>query len=159
MKNETVEALAKTGIKITPPTYLQKKIDIAKDFVNLHKEFDIPYGGSDDGFADIYVSLWQGYFGETRIVDELTGEFEIEIPGHQTASGNAKLFNFIDPDYFQNRLYEFAYFDGAKSEGFTDSQILDSLEDGEVLDGISEIDAEEMYHCLTQLIKIKSQPN
>ena len=129
MKNETVEALAKTGIKITPPTYLQKKIDIAKDFVNLHKEFDIPYGGSDDGFADIYVSLWQGYFGETRIVDELTGEFEIEIPGHQTASGNAKLFNFIDPDYFQNRLYEFAYFDGAKSEGFTDSQILDSLED------------------------------
>ena len=33
------------------------KIKIAKDFVALHKEFDIPLGGGDDGFADIYVSL------------------------------------------------------------------------------------------------------
>ena len=143
MKNETVEALAKTGIKITPPTYLQKTIDIAKDFVELHKEFDIPCGGGDNGFADIYVSLELGYFGETRLVDELTGEFEIEIPAHQTTSGNPIVFNFLQPDFFEHLLHKF----------------FDSLEDGEVLDGISEIDAKEMYHCLTQLIKIKSQPN
>ena len=130
------------------------KVNIAKDFVALHKEFDIPLGGGDDGFADIYVSLEQEYFGTTELVDELTGEFEIEIPGHQTTSGNAVLFNFIDLDYFENRLYEFAFFTEAKSEGFTDAQILDSLEDGEVLDGISEDDAEEMHHCLTQLIKL-----
>jgi len=156
MKTETIEALAKTGITITPPTHLQKKIDIARDFVSLHKEFDIPRGGGDDGFADIYVSLEQEYFGETRLVDKLTGEFEIEIPGHQTTSGNAILFNFIEPDFFETRLYEFAYFDWAKSEGFTDLEILDSLEDGEVLDGISEIDAEEMHHYLSQLIAAKN---
>ena len=155
MKTETIEALAKTGITITPPTHLQKKIDIARDFVSLHKEFDIPRGGGDDGFADIYISLEQEYFGETRLVDKLTGEYEIEISSHDSRSGNSVLFNFIEPDFFRNRLYEFAYFDLAKSEGFTDSEILDSLEDGEVLDGISEIDAEEMHHYLTQLIAAK----
>tara|TARA_R110000764_G_scaffold45589_3_gene102297 strand:+ start:629 stop:1051 length:423 start_codon:yes stop_codon:yes gene_type:complete len=130
------------------------KVNIAKDFVALHKEFDIPLGGGDDGFADIYVSLEQEYFGTTELVDELTGEFEIEIPGHQTTSGNSILFNFIEPDFFENRLSEFFYFEQAKLLGFTDSEILDSLEDGEVLDGISEDDAEEMHHCLTQLIKL-----
>ena len=102
MENEIIEAFAKTGITITPPTHLQKKIDIARDFVSLHKEFYIPRGGGDVGFADIYISLEQEYFGETRLVDELAGEFEIEIPGHQTTSGNSVLFNFIEPDFFEN---------------------------------------------------------
>ena len=143
MKTETIEALAKTGITITPPTHLQKKIDIARDFVSLHKEFDIPPGEGYDLFSYIYANLEQEYFGETRLVDKLTGEFEIEIPGHQTTSGKPILFNFVEPDFFENRLYEFA------------NWILDSIHNGEALDGISQDDADEMHYYLTQLIAAK----
>ena len=102
MKTETIEALAKTGKTITPPTHRQKKIDIAKDFVSLHKGFDIPRGGDDDDFAYIYVCLELDYFGETRLVDKLTGEYEIEISSHDSRSGNSVLFNFIvyDVNFF-----------------------------------------------------------
>ena len=133
-------------------THRQRKIDIAKDFVSLHKGFDIPRGGDDDDFAYIYVCLEQDYFGETRLVDKLTGEYEIEISSHDSRSGNSVLFSFNEPDFFKNRLSEFFYFEQAKLLGFANSEILDSLEDGEVLDSISEIDAEEMHYCLTQLI-------
>ena len=73
----------------------------------------------------------------------------------EPSTGPALTFEeLFGPDYFENRLNQFDFFTEAKSEGFTDAQILDSLEDGEVLDGISEDDAEEMHHCLTQLIKL-----
>ena len=136
---------------------MKTKVEIANNFILSHKEIEewAPFHLSGDAKLEhIFNNILQGLYGECREVDDLlrSGEYEIEISSHDSRSGNSVLFNFIEPDFFKNRLSEFAYFDWAKSQGFTNSEILNSLEDGEVLNGISEIDAEEMHYCLTQLI-------
>lgn len=150
MDTKIIEALAKTGIIITPTTHLQAKIDIAKEYVALHTEFDVPHKGADSGFEDVYNSLYQCYYGEARLVDDQTGEYEIEIGSHETKSGNPVLFTFIDPDHLEN-LYP--HIIEMKSEGFTTLQILDGLQDGAVLSfyGISQDEAEDMHSYLKNL--------
>ena len=99
MDIETIELLAESGITIVPDCHRAEKIAIAQEYVDLHKEFDIPLGGGDEGLADIFESLYRCHFGEARLIDCDTGEYEVEIGSHETKSGNPILFNFIDPEH------------------------------------------------------------
>ena len=73
---------------------IRKKEEIAKEFVGFHKVFEMP---AIAGYAKVYSNLEGGVYGETRLIDEDTGEFEIEIPGSETVSGNPTVFNFFEP--------------------------------------------------------------
>jgi hypothetical protein len=123
------------------------KIDIAKEYVALHKEFDIPVGLADDAYHRIYNNLYGALYGAVELLDDETGEYEVEISLHDTATGKPILFNFIDPDYTEN-LWPFIT--EMKSEGFTHNQIIDALEDGAVLAAyeLSQDEAEEMHNYL-----------
>ena len=84
------------------------KIEIAKAFVDSHKDADIdnwqPMNLNDDAkLESIYNNMVGGVYGECRdnaeygedgeIVTE-ADEFEIEIASHESASGNPVLFDF-----------------------------------------------------------------
>ena len=129
----------------------QLKIDIAKEYVALHKEFDVPHDGSDDAYHRIYHNIYGCLYGSVELTDEETGEYEVEISSLDTKTGNPILFNFIDPDY--KAYTQFPFITEMKSEGFTHKQIIDALEDGAVLDAydLSKDEAEEMHSHLKQL--------
>jgi|TARA_R110000764_G_scaffold19843_2_gene51649 glycine cleavage system protein P-like pyridoxal-binding family len=99
MNAKLIELFAKTGITILPVSNLEQKIDIARDYVDLHKEFYIPLGGGDEGLADVFNGIFLCHFGEARLIDSDLGEYELEISSHETKSGNPVLFTFIDPDH------------------------------------------------------------
>ena len=146
MDTKIIEALAKTGIIITPITNLQAKINIAKEYIALHKEFYIPLGGGDDGLADIFNGIFLCHFGEARLIDSDLGEYEIEVGSNETKSGNSVLFTFVDPDH----TAPYPFIADMKDEGFTNLQILAALEDGAVLSShdISQEEAEDMHSHL-----------
>jgi hypothetical protein len=125
---------------------LEKKTEIARDYVGLHKEFDT----DGTAFETIYSNLFGCLYGAVELIDEETGEHQVEISSLETNSGNSVLFTFIDPDYAGNR---FPFVSEMKSEGFTNLDILLGLEDGEVLRmyDISEDEAEEMHSYLQNL--------
>ena len=78
---------------------VQSKIDIAKEYVALHKEFDVPHKGEDSGFESIYHNLFGDLYGSIELIDEESGEYQVEISSRDTKTGNPVLFTFIDPDH------------------------------------------------------------
>ena len=78
---------------------VQSKIDIAKEYVALHKEFDVPHKGEDSGFESIYHNLFGDLYGSIELIDEESGEYQVEISSRDTQTGNPVLFTFIDPDH------------------------------------------------------------
>ena len=67
-----------------------KTIEIVNDYVALHKAFDFNGKDYEKELANILGDL----YGECRLVDDAAGEYEIEIPGHDSFSGNPVLFTF-----------------------------------------------------------------
>lgn len=87
-----------------------KQIEIAKNYINSHKnsnaeDWFLECNGSfdDDKYLEIYAKLEGGVFGECRdntkydaegeIIKEAT-EFEVEIPGSESCSGNPVIFEW-----------------------------------------------------------------
>ena len=125
---------------------IDKKRAIARDYVDLHKEFDI----DGIGFELIYSNLFGCLYGSIELIDDDAGEYQIEISSLETKSGHPVIFTFIDPDYAGNR---FPFITEMKREGFTTSDILLGLEDGQVLlmYNISQEEAENMHVYLKTL--------
>ena len=64
------------------------KLEIAADFVSLHKEFD-----ESIGLDRIYSNLINGVYGEVRPTG-FENEREVEISKHDSVTGNPILFSF-----------------------------------------------------------------
>ena len=81
---------------------LQKKIDIAKLFVDLHRyglnawspKYQLPSMSDEAALLQIYYNLVGGEYGNTE--NNGMGELTIEIDSHDSISGNPVLFNFAD---------------------------------------------------------------
>jgi len=71
----------------------QAKLNIVNQFIDLHTDFNV-----DVGFESIYNNLLGDMYGTIELIDDELGEYEIEIPGCDTKSGNPIIFSFIDPD-------------------------------------------------------------
>ena len=78
-----------------------QKIQIAKDFIRLHKNANVtdwqPVGTSDDNkYLTIYDNLVGDVYGETRPADEGDlAEFTLEINRFHSHTGNPILFDFL----------------------------------------------------------------
>ena len=72
----------------------EKKIQIAKDFVALHKDFGILGKDeiTDNEFYSIYYNIIGGVYGNSEMVDD--NWYEIEIGQHKTVNGIPKLFEY-----------------------------------------------------------------
>mgnify|MGYP003651959058 CR=1 FL=1 len=62
---------------------------IVSDYIALHKAFD--FNGNYEG---VFANIIGDIYGECRLIDDSAGEYEIEISGHDSFSGNPILFNF-----------------------------------------------------------------
>ena len=89
---------------------MKTKAEIANDFILLHKAIDVdswsPFHLSGDAKLEhIFNNILQGLYGEcnellSRVDHRVgSGEYEIEIPSHNSRSGNPVFFYFVDPDY------------------------------------------------------------
>ena len=67
-----------------------KTIEIVNDYIALHKYFDFNGNDYEKELANIMGDL----YGECRLVDDSAGEYEIEIPGHASFSGNPIVYSF-----------------------------------------------------------------
>lgn len=86
----------------------EQKIVVAKDFISLHKNNSVsywpPFGIDDnDKYLTIFNNLCGGQYGECRDNGEVDDEgntvtepteFEIEIGGFDSKSGNPIIFNW-----------------------------------------------------------------
>ena len=126
----------------------QSKINIAKEYVEAHKDFVIT------GYEPIFNKLVGGVFGSLELIDEEIGEYQIEIGSAETKTGNPVIFTFIDPDFIEKRC-ELRCDELREDEDFTDLDLLHFYEDGEAMGklGISEIEADEMHDYLKQKLR------
>ncbi len=67
-----------------------KTIEIVNDYIALHKDFD--FNGND--YAEVFANIMGDLYGECRLVDDSAGEYEIEIPGRDSFSGNPIVYSF-----------------------------------------------------------------
>ena len=70
-------------------------IEIVNEYIALHKSFD--FNGNDH--ETVLAKMLGDVYGVCTVVDDQIGEYEIEIRGHESCSGNPGVFNFVDPDY------------------------------------------------------------
>jgi ribosomal protein S6E (S10) len=70
-------------------------IQIVNEYIALHKAFD--FDGRDH--ETVLAKMLGDVYGECRVVDDETGEYEIEIRGSESRSGNPVVFTFVDPEY------------------------------------------------------------
>tara|TARA_R110002012_G_C11403966_1_gene586135 strand:+ start:310 stop:690 length:381 start_codon:yes stop_codon:yes gene_type:complete len=81
---------------------LQKKIDIAMQFVDFHRyglnawspKYQFPSMSDEDALLEIYYNLVGGDYGNTE--SNLLGELTVEIDSHDSISGKPILFDFPD---------------------------------------------------------------
>jgi len=79
---------------------VQKKIDIAMQFVDLHRyglnawspKCQFPSRSDEDALLEIYYDLAGGVYGNTE--SNRMGELTVEIDSHDSMSGNPELFDF-----------------------------------------------------------------
>ena len=95
MSTLMVKWLHNTNLRQEDTTMGNKQVEVAKAFIEQHKESDVtewqPYfDDSDEQYITIYSNLVAGEYGEVHITDDGTAEIEIT----ETRSGNPLLFNF-----------------------------------------------------------------
>ena len=72
------------------------KIEIAKEYIDMHNSIisDEYESSSNEELEDVYNNMIAGEYGEVRKVEGYDNEYEIEIKGTDTNSGNPKIFTF-----------------------------------------------------------------
>ena len=112
---------------------METRIEIAERFINSHKASNLgawtPMTLTGDEKLDtIYNNLKEGLYGECRVEVE-SGEYELEIAGHDSTTGRPQLFTFIDPDHVYHRAVvkhtdgeesSFAFWSKEDAEGFVE---------------------------------------
>ena len=78
------------------------KAEIMREYFDLHSESIKTEWLSDhtteDELEHAYDEMLAGVYGDVRPVEGFDGEYEIEIPGSNTNSGNPKIFTFMKAD-------------------------------------------------------------
>ena len=67
-----------------------KTIEIVNDYIALHKDFD--FNGCD--YEGVFANIMGDLYGECRLVDDSAGEYEIEVSGSASFSGNPIIYSF-----------------------------------------------------------------
>lgn len=72
-----------------------EKLAIAKEFVGLHKDFDVESAG---GLERVYENLAAGVYGEVEVVEDRSGmlEAQVEIGELESRTGRPVLFTWED---------------------------------------------------------------
>jgi len=80
----------------------ERKIKIARAFINLHKKdnpdhwltVEEPLAFGDDKLLAVYDRLEAGAFGDIKCLDDQAGVYECEIEADRSKSGKHKFFTW-----------------------------------------------------------------
>jgi len=94
----------------------EEKIDVAKDFISIHKDSDVdnwqPFGLRNEAkYLTIYTNLINGFYGNVMCVDQVVSdngdilehgtEYQTEV-STGTRTGKAVVFTWYDEDRSKN---------------------------------------------------------